>query len=150
MAMSKSKKVKQDTTPYKNYSKYLKSVDTSNVDNTLGNLTSYALGQSKNLMNNANWYLPEVNPDDWTLSVEASDDARQRAEEATFNSVMNYLQPQFEQERNAPGRNYRHRYGPDQERRKEAEGPDRNGILSKRRGNSRRNYCGCKPPEIRF
>lgn len=98
--MSKSKKPKQDTTPYKNYSKYLKSVDTSNVDNTLGNLTSYALGQSKNLMNNANWYLPEVNPDDWTLSVEASDAARQRAEEATFNSVMNYLQPQFEQERN--------------------------------------------------
>lgn len=97
--MSKSKKPKQDTTPYKNYSAYLKSVDTSNVDNTLGNLTSYALNQSKNLMNNSNWYLPEVNPEDWTLSVEASDEARQRAEEATFNSVMNYLQPQFEQEK---------------------------------------------------
>lgn len=96
--MSKSKKVEQDTTPYTNYSNYLKSVDTSNVDNTLGNLTSYALNQSENLMNNSNWYLPTVNASDWNFGVEASDEARQRAENATYQAYIDKLTPQFQQQ----------------------------------------------------
>lgn len=125
--MSKSKKPKQDTTPYKNYSNYLKSVDTSNVDNTLGNLTNYAQNASQNLansewylptvsegdyyrpqvnqsdwympeVNKEDWYRPEINRDDWRFDVDASDEARQRAEQATYQSYMDKLTPQFQQQ----------------------------------------------------
>lgn len=115
--MSKSKKVEQDTTPYRNYSKYLKGVDTSNVDSTLGNLTSYALNQTGNLQNSQwnlpevnasdfympevnrnDWYMPEVNRDDWQFGVEASDEARKRAENATYQSYLDKLTPQFERQ----------------------------------------------------
>lgn len=88
--MSKSKKSpQQDTTPYVNYSKYLKSVDTSNVDNTLNNFTSYAQNASKNLGDVLG---------DYSFSVNGSDEARQRAEQATYNAYMDYLQPQFERQ----------------------------------------------------
>ena len=41
--MSKKKSApQQDTTAYKNYLNYLNKYDTSNVDNTLGNLTNWA------------------------------------------------------------------------------------------------------------
>jgi hypothetical protein len=87
--MSKSKKVTQDTSAYTNYSNYLKGVDTSNVDTTLGNLTSYAKNASQNLGDMLGNY---------AFSVDGSDDARQRAEQATYNSYMEYLQPQFERQ----------------------------------------------------
>lgn len=86
--MSKSKKVKQDTTPYKNYLNYLNGVDTSNVDNTLNNFTDYANQASRNLYNMG----------DYSFSVDGSDEARQRAEQATYNSYMDYMQPQFERQ----------------------------------------------------
>ena len=86
--MSKSKKVKQDTTPYKNYLNYLNGVDTSNVDNTLNNFTDYANQASRNLYNMG----------DYSFSVDGSDEARQRAEQATYNSYMDYLKPQFERQ----------------------------------------------------
>lgn len=88
--MSKSKKVKYDMTPYKNYSSYLKSYDTSNVDNTLSNLTQNALDQSQQLSDMG----------DYTFGVEASDDARRRAEEATYQSYVDKLTPQFERQVN--------------------------------------------------
>ncbi|MBQ0114191.1 MAG: hypothetical protein KBT03_13760 [Bacteroidales bacterium] len=87
--MSKSKKVSYDMTPYNNYMDYLKSYDTSNVDNTLNNLTTYANSASQNLADAMGNY---------NFSVDGSDDARQRAEQAQFNSYMNYMQPQFEQQ----------------------------------------------------
>jgi hypothetical protein len=52
-------------------------------------LGSYASQASQNLVNTLG---------DYTFSVDASEDARQQAQEATYNSYMNYLQPQFEQQ----------------------------------------------------
>lgn len=88
--MSKKKKVSYDFTPYNEYSNYLKSYDTSNVDNTLSNLTSWASNSSANTLNNMG---------DYTFSVDGSDDARQRAEDALYNSVVDKLTPQFDRQR---------------------------------------------------
>ena len=85
----KQKRVTQDTSAYSNYMNYLKGVDTSNVDTTLNNLTSYAKNASKKLGNKLG---------DYTFSVDGSDDARRRAEQATYNSYLQYLQPQFERQ----------------------------------------------------
>jgi hypothetical protein len=87
--MSGSKKVKYDMTPYNNYLDYLKEYDTSNVDNTLSNLTNWASTSSKNLADVMGNY---------NFSVDGSDEARKRAEEAQFNSYMNYMQPQFDRQ----------------------------------------------------
>lgn len=86
--MSKSKKVKYDMSPYKNYESYLKSYDTSNVDNTLSNLTQNAYNQSQQLGNMG----------DYTFSVDGSDEARQRTQEALYNSAVDRLTPQFERQ----------------------------------------------------
>jgi hypothetical protein len=88
--MSKGKKAKYDMTPYNEYKQYLQSYDTSNVDNTLSNLTNWAANSSAN-----NLY----NMGDYTFNIDGSDDARQRAEEATYNSYVDKLQPQFDRER---------------------------------------------------
>lgn len=64
---------------------YLRNYDTTNYDNTLKNLTSYASEASKQLNNMGNY----------NFSVNASDDARQRAEQATYQSYVDKLQPQF-------------------------------------------------------
>lgn len=88
--MSKKKKAaQQDTTAYTNYLNYLNNYNTSNVDNTLNNMTSYAKRASNNLSDMIGNY---------NFGVEASDDARQRAEQATYSQYMNYLQPQFERQ----------------------------------------------------
>lgn len=88
--MSKSKKVSYDMTPYNNYIKYLNDYDTSNVDTTLSNLTNWASTSSAaNLPNMGNY----------TFSADASDEARQRAEQATYNSYVDKLTPQFEKRR---------------------------------------------------
>lgn len=86
--MSKSKKVKYDMSPYKSYQSYLENYDTSNVDNTLSNLTKNAYNQSKQLSNMG----------DYTFSVDGSDEARQRAEEATYQSYVDKLTPEFERQ----------------------------------------------------
>lgn len=87
--MSSSKKVKYDFTPYNEYLDYLKNYDTSNVDNTLSNLTSWASGASQNLGDQFGNY---------TFNVEASDAARQAAQDAVYNQYMERLQPQFQQQ----------------------------------------------------
>lgn len=86
--MSKSKKVKYDMSPYKTYQSYLKDYDTSNVDTTLENLTDYASSASKRLNNMGSY----------NFGVDASDEARQRAEEATYQSYVDKLTPQFERQ----------------------------------------------------
>lgn len=86
--MSKSKKVKYDMTPYKNYQSYLQGVDTSNVDNTLNNLTQNAYQQS-NLLGNMG---------DYNFSVDGSDEARQRTQDALYNQAIERLNPQFERQ----------------------------------------------------
>lgn len=71
-----------------NYLNYLRNYDTSNYDNTLGNMTSTALNMSNGLGN-----MP-----DYQFSATASDEARQRAENATYNAYLDKLQPQFAQQ----------------------------------------------------
>lgn len=87
--MSGRKKVKYDFTPYNQYLDYLKNYDTSNVDTTLGNLTSWASNASQNLGDQFGNY---------TFNVEASDAARQAAQDAVYNQYMERLQPQFQQQ----------------------------------------------------
>lgn len=87
--MSGGKKVKYDFTPYNQYLDYLKNYDTSNVDTTLGNLTSWASNASQNLGDQFGNY---------TFNVEASDAARQAAQDAVYNQYMERLNPQFEQQ----------------------------------------------------
>ncbi|MBR2136662.1 MAG: hypothetical protein IJ852_01725 [Alphaproteobacteria bacterium] len=73
----------------KNYVNYLKNYDTSVYDNTLNNLTSRAYAMSTNL---------DALPD-FRLTVDGSDEARQRAENATYQSYMDKLQPEFQRQR---------------------------------------------------
>ena len=65
--------------------KYLNNYDTTNYDNTLKNLVSYAANASNQLSNMG----------DYKFSVDGSDAARQRAEQATYQSYLDKLQPQF-------------------------------------------------------
>ncbi len=65
--------------------KYLNNYDTTNYDNTLKNLVSYAANASNQLSNMG----------DYNFSVDGSDAARQRAEQATYQSYLDKLQPQF-------------------------------------------------------
>jgi hypothetical protein len=65
---------------------YLNNYDTSNYDTTLNNLTSYAANASNQLSNMGNY----------TFQVDGSDDAAQRAEQATYQSYVDKLTPQFE------------------------------------------------------
>lgn len=89
--MSKKKKaVTQSTKPYKEYLNYLNQYDTSDVDSTLGNLTDWASEASSNLSDQFGNY---------NFNVTADDAARQRAEQATFDSYMNYMTPQFDRQR---------------------------------------------------
>lgn len=85
-----TKSVKYDSTPANNYLSYLQNYDTSKTDNTLSNLQNYAYNQSQNLGNMG----------DWNFNVNASNEARQQAQDATYNSYMDLLQPQFERQTN--------------------------------------------------
>lgn len=87
-AANKATKVSYDSTPANNYMSYLQNYDTSKTDETLANLQNYALNQSGNLDNMGNW----------NFAVNASDEARRQAQEATYNSYMDYLNPQFERQ----------------------------------------------------
>ncbi len=86
--MSKSKKVRYDMTPYNDYLNYLKNYDTSKVDNTISNMENTALNYSNQLGNMGNY----------SFSVDGSDAARQRAEAATYQSYLDKLNPQFDQQ----------------------------------------------------
>ncbi len=80
------------TSPYgyeKNYLNYLGNYNTSNYDNTLNNMTKQALNMSQNLNNLPNYQ----------FSVEGSDEARQRVEDATYQSYVDKLTPQYQQEK---------------------------------------------------
>ena len=70
-----------------NYTNYLKNYNTANYDSTLNNMTQNALNMSQNLSS-----MPAYN-----FSVEGSDAARQRAEEATFASIADKVIPQYQQ-----------------------------------------------------
>ena len=85
---NKATGVSYDSTPDVNYMNYLQNYDTSKTDETLANLQNYALNQSKNIDNMG----------DWSFAVDASDEARRQAQEATYNSYMDYLNPQFERQ----------------------------------------------------
>lgn len=88
--MSKKKKVSYDFTPYNEYSNYLKNYDTSNVDTTLSNLTNWASTESTNNLSNMG---------DYTFNVDGSDEARQRAENAIYSSMLEKMTPQFDRQR---------------------------------------------------
>lgn len=88
--MSKSPKaVTMDTSAWNNYLNYLNNYDTSNVDNTLNNLTTWAANGSNNLANTMGNY---------TFNVNASDKARQQAQDATYQAYIDKLNPQFAQQ----------------------------------------------------
>ena len=89
-AANKTGKVSYDSTPENNYLSYLQNYDTSATDKTLANLQNYALAQSGNLGNMGGW----------NFAVDASDEARRQAQEATYNAYMDYLNPQFERQTN--------------------------------------------------
>lgn len=72
----------------KNYTNYLQNYDTSNYDNTLRNMTQTALAASQKLGS-----LPE-----YQFSADGSDEARQRAENATYQSYVDKLTPQYRQQ----------------------------------------------------
>ncbi len=67
---------------------YLNNYDTKNYDNTLSNMTNQAYAMSQNLGNMGNY----------NFSVNGSDEARQRAENATWQAYTSRLQPQFAQQ----------------------------------------------------
>jgi hypothetical protein len=81
--------VKYDNSPTTRLVEYLNKYDTSNVDNTLSNLTDWAEGGSENLASLMG---------DYTFNVDASDKARQQAQDATYQAYIDKLNPQFAQQ----------------------------------------------------
>lgn len=71
-----------------NYLNYLQGYDTSNYDNTLKNMTVSALDMSNNLSSMPNYQ----------FGADYSDAARQRAENATYQSYVDKLTPQYQQQ----------------------------------------------------
>jgi hypothetical protein len=88
MGKSKGSAVTMDTSAWTNYLNYLKNYDTTNVDNTLNNMTTWSSNDSANNMNNINF----------TFDVNASDKARQQAQDATYQAYIDKLNPQFAQQ----------------------------------------------------
>lgn len=84
-----TKKAKIDAAPTNDYVNWLKGYDTSGVDTTLSNLTNWASNASQNLGDQFGNY---------TFNVEASDAARQAAQDAVYNQYMERLSPHFEQQ----------------------------------------------------
>ena len=67
---------------------YLKNIDTSLADKTYDNFAQYGYDLSQTLNNRP----------DYIYSVDGSDEARQRMENAVYNSYVDKLTPQFEQQ----------------------------------------------------
>lgn len=84
-----TKKVKYDTTPTKNLVNFLNSYDTSSTDKTLSNLTNYAASASNSLADTLGGY---------NFGVDASEEARNQAQNATYNAYMDRLRPEFERQ----------------------------------------------------
>lgn len=79
------------TSPYQSESNilnYLQNYNTSNYDNTVQNLLNNAYNMSQNVSNAGNY----------TYSIDGSDEARKRAENATYQAYTNHLKPQFAQQ----------------------------------------------------
>ncbi len=72
-----------------NYLNYLQNYDTSNYDNSVKNMTSQAYDLSQQLGNRP----------DYVYTVDGSDAARQRMENATYQSAMQNIMPAYEQRR---------------------------------------------------
>ncbi len=79
-------KAKADTSAGDNYLSYLMNVDTSTADNANAAMGQEALRMSQNLSS-----MPDT-----VYTVNASDDARLRAEQATYQSYLDKLTPQFQ------------------------------------------------------
>ncbi len=79
--------IKYDNSGAQNLINYLQGINTSNVDNTLSNMSSAANSMSKNLANNLGNY---------NFNINGSDAARQRAENATYQAYVDKLTPQFQ------------------------------------------------------
>lgn len=71
-----------------NYSDYLRNYNTTNYDNTLNNMTASALNMSQNLNS-----MPA-----YQFNVDYSDDARNQAQNAAFQSYVSQLVPQYQQQ----------------------------------------------------
>lgn len=89
-AVKNGTKAKYNNKPGVEYANYLSQYDTSVADETLKNLSDYARQNSNNLGNMG----------DYTFSVDGSDEARQRAEDATYQAYVDRLTPQFERQVN--------------------------------------------------
>jgi hypothetical protein len=84
--MGKSKSTPTKDIQYaKDYVNWLQNYSTENVDNTLNNMTTWSSNDSANNMNNINF----------TFDVNASDKARQQAQDATYQAYIDKLNPQF-------------------------------------------------------
>ena len=68
--------------------KYLKNIDTSVADDSNANMAQQAYSLSQTLANRPNYI----------YSVDGSDAARERIENATYNSYVDKLNPQFQQQ----------------------------------------------------
>lgn len=79
--------IKYDNSGAQNLINYLQGINTSNVDNTLSNMSSAANSMSQNLANNLGNY---------NFNINGSDAARQRAENATYQAYVDKLTPQFQ------------------------------------------------------
>lgn len=73
-----------------NYMNYLNNYDTANYDNTLANMSNEAFNMSNNLAS-----MPQ-----YQFMIDGSDEARKRAEEATYKSYVDKLEPQYQQSQN--------------------------------------------------
>ncbi len=79
------------TSPYQSESNilnYLQNYNTTNYDNTVQNLLNNAYSMSRNLSNSG----------DYTYNIDGSDEARIRAENATYQAYTDRLRPQFAQQ----------------------------------------------------
>jgi hypothetical protein len=80
------------STKYANdYLNYLNSYDTTNYDTAADNMVAQAASLSENMSDRPNY----------VYSVDGSDAARQRMENAVYNSAVDKMTPQFEQQRRA-------------------------------------------------
>lgn len=71
-----------------NYTNYLRGYNTADYDQTLKNMVSNAADMSKNLQ-----YMPE-----YQFGAQTSDEARRQAQEATYQSYVDMLTPQYQQQ----------------------------------------------------
>ena len=84
--VSDGMKVNYDSRPTNDYVNFLNGYDTTNVDQTLSNLNSWANRASSNLQNMG----------DYTFRVGGSEFEKQRMEDATYENYLNKILPVYE------------------------------------------------------